>query len=213
MKKIAYSLILSLLAANIASAHDNDVIIENHCELTPAMWQLTVAPPAEKNNNLRRKMGATEFAEGDPIIVEGRILDINCAPVAEAVVEIWQGDAFGNYNPQKIDKNFSNTGTAITDNMGVYRFLTIFPGMSNKHEAPHIHFRVKHKDFLPFETSMYFENQASNVTDRNLTREIPKSKKDLLLAKAKKLDNNEMSYSIKYVFDITLEGNNKYLTY
>ena len=170
-----------------------------------------------KTNNLRRKQGSAEFAKGDFISVIGRVLDSNCVPVVGAVVEIWHANAeginqFENQDHNKMDANFLGSGTAITDNLGNFSFLTIFPGATEEH-APHFNLHVRHADFMPMETIMYFENQQLNVTDSILNNEIEESKRYLLVAKGEKINKNSLEEGIKYRFDITLEGKNKYLTY
>lgn len=212
MKQIL-SIATLFFATNTALADMPEIVFEDKCEITPQIWQLTTPPESTFSNNLRRKTGSSEFAQGDMILVEGKVVDSACAPVGEAVVEIWQGDAYGEYDQRKMDENFLGSGTSITDNLGNYKFLTVFPGTKGNKEAPHIHFRIKHKDFRAFETIMFFENQLNNDVDRNLNKEVKQSQKHLLLAKAKKLNKNDDRSSIKYVFDITLEGKNKYLSY
>lgn len=210
-------LALILLTSNLAKANSQDSILVNQCPTTPEVWQLIPAPTIEKSNNLRRRTGSAEFAKGDFIILEGRITDSNCVPIADALIQVWHANNLGIYehvkgNYSKKDKNFVGSGSTITDTLGYYRFLTIFPGSTNG-DAPHINFTIQHKDFFPFETSMYFENHALNQTDPILNKEVDQQKHYLLVAKAEKINKNNQEEDIKYRFDITLEGKNKYLNY
>ncbi len=199
-------------------ALDEDEILITNCPITPQIWQIKSSPYINKTNNLRRKPGSSEIANGDFITITGRITDENCVPVTNAVVEIWhlnsKGiDPFNTTPKQNNDLNFLGSGTSITDNLGYYKFLTIFPGSSEKTEAPKINFRIKHADFLPFETVMYFENQFNNDSDKLLKTQVEENKQQLLLAKAKKINNNDYEEGIEYHFNLTLEGKSKYKKY
>ncbi|MFI4983602.1 MAG: dioxygenase [Rickettsiales bacterium] len=215
MKKIICLSLLVFLSTP-AWAQEDEVYVKN-CPTTPALWEIKGSPEIAKTNNLRRKTGSSEFASGDFVVISGRIVDENCVPITEATVEIWQNNALGldqasETRDQNVDPNFLATGTAITDNLGFYDFFTIFPGKGKNGRVPHINFRVKHRDFQPLETEMFFENQLGNETDVMLNQEIPAAKQKLLIAKAEKNDN-DLEKGIKYVFDITLEGINKYKKY
>ncbi len=213
MKKFLLPLIL---ISSLALA-DDEVMVSS-CEITPTIWELKSPPEVVKNNNLRRKVGSSEFAKGDFITIEGRVTDINCVPIEGVVVEIWQANSLGvNQHDagvyDKIDENFESTGTAVTDNLGNYKFLSIFPAPSAGKRAPHINFRLKHKDFMPIETEMFFENQHANGYDINLMKQVDMNKRHLLVAKGEKINKDISEEGIKYRFDITLEGKSKYKTY
>jgi protocatechuate 3,4-dioxygenase, beta subunit len=208
-----------LLAAVVRFSHaEEDRAVLNECEITPAIWQMHSWPEAEKTNNLRRKPGESNIAFGQKIQVKGKIIDSTCAPVTGAIVEIWQADGYGNMSNYKgeqtveYDTYFRGTGTAITDNLGNYEFITVLPGLL-KGRAPFINFRVRHADFLPVETVMFFENQKANEYDSVLTNEVEDRQKDLLVAKGEKYIKNNFEEGVIYRFDITLEGKNRYLNY
>ena len=208
--------IISLLAATTAFA-DDEVIVTS-CEVTPSIWELKSPPELVKSNNLRRKTGSSEFAKGDFVTIEGRVVDSNCVPIEGVAVEIWQANSIGiNQHDdgvfEKIDQNFESTGMTTTDNLGYYRFLSIMPGPSSGKRAPHVNFRLRHKDFMPIETEMFFENQVANGYDSNLNKQVDLPKRHLLLAKGEKINKNNTEEGIKYRFDITLEGKSKYKTY
>ncbi|MGI9463408.1 MAG: protocatechuate 3,4-dioxygenase subunit alpha, partial [Aestuariivirgaceae bacterium] len=77
---------------------------------------------------------------GDRITISGRVLDGEGAPVSDALVEIWQADAAGNYAGRGGNTSFAGfgrTGTGVdAKNRSV--FHTIKPGCVAKNEAPHI---------------------------------------------------------------------------
>jgi protocatechuate 3,4-dioxygenase beta subunit len=217
--KLPLTLILIIVCVfNAHAISISENVIKSECEVTPQVWQLIKWPKIQTTNNLRRKTGRSLIAHGEKLVVEGKVVDSNCVPVVGAIVEIWQANAFGKLENQKLikdgkhDENFSHTGKAITDNLGNFQFLTVNPGVI-KGRAPFINFRIKHRDFGITETVMFFENQSANDYDPILTNEVKSNKQDLLVAKAKNSNNDESGEGVVYRFDITLEGKNKYLNY
>jgi protocatechuate 3,4-dioxygenase beta subunit len=200
----------SAITFNVTCAEDKLI---NECPITPAIWETIPFPGIiNKTNDLRHKTGSPEFAEGQFIEIKGKVLDSNCVPVTEAIVEIWQNDAAANaFDPvdnSKLDPNFNYSGTSITNNLGEFNFFTILPGSKDK-EAPHINFRVKHADFLPLETYMYFPHNINNDSDPTLKNLVDKNKRNLVIS-----DSTEThSGSVVYNFNLTLEGVNKYKRY
>ncbi len=211
--------IISLISIVFATiSHADDEVLVASCEITPTIWEIKSPPQISSSNNLRRKTGSSEFAKGDFITIEGRVVDSDCVPVEGVAVEMWQANSLGvnQHEPKafkNIDENFQSTGMAITDNLGYYRFLSIFPGPSSDKRAPHINFRLRHKDFIPVETEMFFENQMANGSDTNLIKQVDINKRHLLVAKGEKINKDISEEGIKYRFDITLEGKSKYKTY
>ena len=184
----SFYFIISLVLLKVFEASAQDVIQHTlddlNCPLTPQIIELKPQPEINSNNNLRRFTGSPDLASGDLILIKGQVLDSNCVPISDAVVEIWQADSYGNellnadyeINPE-FDKYFVGSGKTITDNMGNYHFLSIMPGSHGNKEAPSINFTVKHRDFLPFETKMYFENQSINSADKMLNKYVENTKK------------------------------------
>src|SRR5271165_4853749 len=86
--------------------------------------------------------------EGEPIVIEGRVLDGNGEPVPDGMLEIWQANSHGKYaDPQDIralplEPGFRGFGRVATDEQGRFRFTTIkpgrVPGADGKLQAPHI---------------------------------------------------------------------------
>lgn len=209
LKSFMY-LVVIIMHINITLASTNE-ILNIQCPLTPPIWDdLNFGHTIIKNNNLRRKAGSSYFAEGKFINISGKVLDSDCVPIVDAVIEIWQADSKGNLlgAGDKIDSKFAYSGTAITNNLGEYNFLTIFPGIFNK-QAPRIHFKIKHADFLLFESYMYFPNNKSNNFNYELENIIDRNSKNLLVSSCIEADDALEIYN----FNITLEGVNKYKRY
>lgn len=93
-------------------------------------------------------------AQGQRIVVSGRVLDENARPVPHTLIELWQANAAGRYlhandmHNAPLDPYFSGEGYTLTDEQGRYRFVTIRPGSYpwrnhyNAWRPAHIHFSV-----------------------------------------------------------------------
>jgi protocatechuate 3,4-dioxygenase alpha subunit len=137
-------------------------------------------------------------AEGDRIRIEGRVVDGDGKPVPDALVEIWQADARGNY-PDPSRPGFSGFGRAGTDDEGRYWFETIKPGPTVA-GAPHINVHVFARGLLDnLTTRIYFSDERANDSDPVLTA-VPQERRSSLIATAGDHD------SVVYHFDIVLQG-------
>lgn len=157
------------------------------CAATPAQTSGPFYPVHEqvdKDVDLTRLAGHEEPALGEVIRVRGRVLDQDCNPVPNALVDLWQADSHGRYlhpadpNPAPRDPNFQGWGQAVTDAEGRYAFRTIKPaayplaflddGKPNEragYRTPHIHFRVSRRGYRELTTQMYFHGEALNEAD------------------------------------------------
>jgi protocatechuate 3,4-dioxygenase, beta subunit len=118
---------------------------------------------------------------GQFIGVGGRVLDEDGAPVADAVLEIWQANSAGKYihemdrHEAPIDPNFTGLGRLVTDAEGQYKFLSIKPGAYPVMESdwwwrpPHIHFSIFGPSWMNrFVTQIFFPGEPLNETDQLL---------------------------------------------
>jgi protocatechuate 3,4-dioxygenase beta subunit len=114
-----------------------------------------------------------EDRPGVPLRLAMRVLGSSCAPVANAVVDIWHCDASGIYSgfesasrggggQGRTDQKTYLRGAQVTNSEGVVQFLTIYPGWY-RGRTVHIHFKV-HLDKSTLLTSQLFFDEA--VTDR-----------------------------------------------
>src|SRR5688500_16876861 len=119
--------------------------------------------------DMTRNAGTGGEAIGQRIIVTGRVLDELGRPIPHTLVEIWQANAAGRYIhkndtwPGPLDPNFLGIGRCLTDANGVYRFLTVKPGIypwknhRNAWRPAHIHFSLFGTEFTQrLITQMYF---------------------------------------------------------
>ncbi|MFQ5973241.1 MAG: intradiol ring-cleavage dioxygenase [Alphaproteobacteria bacterium] len=126
--------------------------------------------PLERDADLASVEGAKGPPAGTITHVAGRVLDTDGRPIRDALVEIWQANAFGRYHHPgdrsggPIDPNFQGYGQTVTNDDGAYRFRTIRP-VPYSRRAPHIHFTVAGRGFDKLITQMYIEGERANERD------------------------------------------------
>ena len=149
---------------------------------TPAQTEGPFYPlqkPIDQDADLTLVGNSGKRAAGDPLLVQGRVLTPDSNPVANALVEIWQTNAWGRYQDRRDrsgspwDPNFQGYGHAITSSDGSYAFHTIKPvayGQFFRRRTPHIHFRISGRQFNRLTTQMYFYGESENANDGPLNR-------------------------------------------
>lgn len=110
------------------------------------------------------------LSRGTPLYLTGRVLTARGAPVAGALVEIWQCDANAVYHHpaggavDKRDPHFQGYGTTITDAAGAFHFRTIEP-VPYPGRTPHIHVRVAAAGMPTLPTQLYLDAHPDNARD------------------------------------------------
>lgn len=100
--------------------------------------------------------------------IDGR----TCAPLAGAVVDVWQCDAQGVYSGVRDFNGLFDTrgrqflrGYQVTDAEGNARFLTLYPGWYPG-RAVHIHFKIRTDPVAPrgleFTSQLYFDDAVTD---------------------------------------------------
>jgi protocatechuate 3,4-dioxygenase alpha subunit len=120
-------------------------------------------------------------AEGEHIVVTGRITDGGGAAVGDACVEIWQSDP-------PVSDAFSGFGRAGTDADGMFRFVTLKPGpvrgRGNAVQAPHLAVAIFARGLLRhLVTRFYFAGEALNATDPLLSAIEDEARRTTLIAR------------------------------
>ena len=123
-----------------------------------------VQGPFHLNLNLLRK-DITEGSPGFPMTLYLKIKSAaTCSPIANAVVDVWQTDAAGDYS------GFASRGTQgqtflrgiqITPASGLVCFDTIFPSWYSG-RTPHIHVQVRPDAGTELTTQLYLPQVAIN---------------------------------------------------
>jgi protocatechuate 3,4-dioxygenase alpha subunit len=130
---------------------------------------------------------------GEPITLEGRIVDADGKPVDDALVEIWQANAHGRYDHPDdtralpLEPGFKGFGRVPTDAGGAFRFTTIKPGRvpapGGGMQAPHISVTILMRGMLKhLKTRIYFPGDPANATDPVLAR-VPAERRETLIAR------------------------------
>src|SRR5215470_19965746 len=140
---------------------------------TPAQTEGPFYPdhlPLDTDNDLLVINNSITPSVGEVTYVSGRILDAQGHPIRNAVVEIWQCDAHGEYlhsqtgNADKRDKNFQGFGRFITGSSGEYLFRTIKP-VPYPGRTPHIHYKIKRAGKELLTTQCYIKGHPGNEKD------------------------------------------------
>jgi protocatechuate 3,4-dioxygenase beta subunit len=171
---------------------------------------------AEDDNDLTRQHEGEPL--GERIIVTGRVLDDNGYPVPRTLVEIWQANAAGRYrhdrdnHPAPIDPNFTGAGRALTDENGIYRFVTVKPGAypwknhDNAWRPAHIHFSIFGPAFATrLVTQMYFPGDPLFPFDP-IFQSIPDENARQRLIASFDLATTKPEWALGYQFNIILRG-------
>lgn len=122
-----------------------------------------IAEPAEpaQVGNLADQFTAPVTAEGELLIITGRILDVTGSPVPDARIEFWQTDTGGSYDhpgdstTDSRDLGFQFYGSSSVDQDGTYLFRTILPGQYEPRPR-HIHVKVFQAEQEVLTTQFYF---------------------------------------------------------
>jgi protocatechuate 3,4-dioxygenase, beta subunit len=168
--------------------------------------------------DLTRVAGRPAEAQGQRIILSGRVLDEGGRPMRRTLVEVWQANAAGRYHHDSdqhdapLDPNFTGAGQVLTDDEGRYRFLTIKPGAYpwrntyNAWRPAHIHFSVFGPSFATrMITQMYFAGDPLLATDP-VFHSIPDAGARERLIAAYDADLSEAEYALGYRWDVVLRG-------
>jgi len=169
---------------------------------------------AELDHDLTRQHDGEPL--GERIIVTGRVLDDDGRPIRNALVEVWSANAAGRYkhevdqHPAPLDPNFSGAGRCLTDDGGVYRFITIKPGAypwgnhPNAWRPAHIHFSVFGRAFSQrLVTQMYFPGDPLFEFDPIFQSVRDPRARELMIAKFELAETKE-DWALGYTWDIVL---------
>jgi protocatechuate 3,4-dioxygenase beta subunit len=131
---------------------------------TPACGSLTLAQtegPYFKASTPERSSLLEPGMAGDRLLLSGTVSGRDCAPLANATVELWQADAAGEYD----NRGYRLRGHVRTDANGRYRFETVVPGLYPG-RTRHYHVKVIRPDGgRVLTTQLYFPDEPGNRRD------------------------------------------------
>jgi protocatechuate 3,4-dioxygenase beta subunit len=145
-------------------------------DLFTPCFPVTALRPGE--NDLTHIGAGRPRAEGEAIVITGRVLDEDLRPVRQTLIEVWNANTHGRYShtidegrsAAPLDPNFYGFGRLLTDQEGRYQVRTIKPGAYVARQdiswwrPPHVHFSVLGGG-LRLVTQMYFPGDPLNDKD------------------------------------------------
>jgi protocatechuate 3,4-dioxygenase beta subunit len=138
-------------------------------------------------NNLIQPTGKAVAVAGQQLIIYGRVVDITCAPVREAVVELWQNSPTGRWllagdaDLASASPVFAGAGRTYTDSDGNFTFITAFPAPLGNN-APYVSLRISGQGFKDISTALYFSDDARNARDAKYSKLASNMRSDTTIA-------------------------------
>jgi protocatechuate 3,4-dioxygenase alpha subunit len=153
---------------------------------------------------------AGDGAKGERVRLTFRVLDGESAPVPDALVEVWQADAEGNYAHHGggvASESFGGFGRMPTAEDGACTFETIkpgcVPGPGKTVQAPHVNVSILGRGILKrLSTRVYFAGEPANARDPILTL-VPENRRATLLAQ------RDLADPTHWIFQVRLRGENE----
>ena len=142
------------------------------CVVTPQQTEGPYFVDTRLNrSDLRLDPSSNERSEGVPVSLAITVAAVGgnaCAPIAGAMVDVWQCDALGVYSDVRDTNGFFDTrgkqflrGYQLTDAQGKAEFLTVYPGWYAGRTV-HIHFKVRvfegDRRAREFTSQLYFDD-------------------------------------------------------
>lgn len=204
MKKYLLSLLALIYVGTIQAANDKFYLNKlNYCKITPPAINNYEPSQFQHTNNLLKGAGEYPLYCGRKIVIRGKVLDQNCVPVSDAKIYLWQKGCDGKYPYHPLRNNinkellnvaansstFKGSGTATTNNLGEFYFVTIYPPAS-KNEASNVNIRVEHRDLGQLQTRLVLSN-------KNILEEYNEISNNL---------SEIINDYVVYHFDIVLKG-------
>lgn len=119
---------------------------------TPGPFYKTGAP--------RRTSLVEPGMAGEHIVVTGRVLTADCAPIPGAVLDVWHADAHGEYD----NTGYRLRGRIVTDEAGRFQFETIVPA-AYVGRTRHFHVTIEARGRRALTTQLYFPGEPGNARD------------------------------------------------
>ena len=129
------------------------------CKLTESDM---LGPFYKEGAPFKQRLG--EGVEGERLIITGKVIDMRCQPVRDAILDVWQANSTGEYD----NEGFTLRGKVKTNNDGIYLIDTIIPKEYSAGDITrpgHIHLKVGAPNQPTLTTQLYFEGD-SDLTDR-----------------------------------------------
>ena len=154
---------------------------------------------------------ADKQTPGEPIRIEGRVIDGAGELIPDAMIEIWQADSKGRYahpaDGRPSNQSFRGFGRfgSGTDPLGGFAFNTVKPGSVDGTQAPHISIIVFMRGMLTHAyTRIYFSDEADANARDPVFSSVPAERRATLIAR-----REEIPAGTLYHFDIHMQGDDE----
>lgn len=164
------------------------------------------------NDLTRVAADAVPTAKGTPFVLTGAVRKEGGAPVANAILELWQADCDGRFrHPEdpgadKADADFLGWGRAWSTAEGEYSFRSIRPGAyveNGRKRAPHLNISIMGIGLMrTAETTLFFPDCADQNADDPVLSVLPEDLRHMLVLR----DLGMIDGVQHYRFDILLRG-------
>jgi protocatechuate 3,4-dioxygenase, alpha subunit len=148
-------------------------------------------------------------AAGQHIRVEGQVFDGNGALVTDAMIEVLQADASGQYvsNLEQAQaagfRGFGRCGTG-TDPQARYYFDTVKPGADAAGHAPHLNLIVTMRGMLLHAfTRVYFNDETAANAQDPVLQSVPAARRATLVAQRQ---DTSTGAGALYRFNVHMQG-------
>jgi protocatechuate 3,4-dioxygenase beta subunit len=141
-----------------------------------------------KANAPERRSLREAGAAGSPLHVSGAVIGLKCGVIKDALVELWQADARGQYDMA----GFQFRAAQRTDPKGTFAFDTIVPGAAAG-RARRLHVRVTPPGHAALLTELFFPDDPARSGD-------PSFKPDLVMKADPLQPHAAMTFDV--VFDL-----------
>ncbi|MBY5930065.1 protocatechuate 3,4-dioxygenase subunit alpha [Halomonas sp. DP8Y7-3] len=171
---------------------------------------LAVAGLPERDEEIWNEL-AKDSASGERIEVVGRVIDGNGDLVRDALLEAWQADSSGHYQPAfDLKAPFNSFGRTATTAEGdsEWRFVTVKPGAIARPDgrtmAPHINLAIFARGVnIHLQTRLYFDDESEANADCPVLGAIESpSRRQTLIARREDSEGGLPRYRL----DIVLQG-------
>jgi protocatechuate 3,4-dioxygenase beta subunit len=204
VKTRTIALLFLLLPGTALAQSSSGTGVAPSLPLTPRQVERPYYPTqklADRDNDLTR-VGQGGLAQGQVLMLSGRLVNERNIPIRSARIEIWQTDHRGIYmhpndpGTANRDSNFQFYGEATTDEAGRFNFRTILPGIYGSRPR-HLHVKIIPQQGPELTTQLYFKGDERLSGDR-IVRRLGDSIEALLLNPEQR-SANELQAQIVFV--------------
>lgn len=111
-------------------------------------------------NSPERSDFSADGVPGEPMALNGAVVDTDCRPVPGTLLDFWQADGNGVYD----NEGYKLRGHLFTDDAGRFRLATVKPGLYPG-RTRHFHVKVRRPGGEVLTTQLYFPGEPANRAD------------------------------------------------